>query len=77
MHGPTAKAAREGLSEYFDKQSKAIKQQALANKARKQSLRMTSAAANADLDKYFDSLQAHTKRGTISQKVSSRRERNS
>jgi hypothetical protein len=29
---------------------------------------MTSAAANADLDKYFDSLQAHTKRGTISQK---------
>ena len=77
MHGATAKAAREGLSEYFDKQSKAIKQQALANKARKQSLRMTSAAANADLDKYFDSLQAHTKRGTISQKVSSRRERNS
>ena len=66
LHGATAKAAREGLSQYFAKQSQAIKKQALANTVRKQSLHMTAAAANADLNKYFDSLQAHTKRGKLS-----------
>ena len=66
LHGASAKAAREGLSQYFAKQSQAIKKQALANTVRKQSLHMTAAAANADLNKYFDSLQAHTKRGKLS-----------
>ncbi len=58
----TAKASREGLSNYFRKQSLAIKQQ-LAVDAKNR--HMTAAAANADLNKYFDSLQAHTKKGKL------------
>lgn len=63
-HGVTAKASRQGLASYFHRQSLAIKQQLSADKAQKKR-HMSAAAANADLDKYFDSLQSHTKKGKL------------
>lgn len=62
--GVTAKAARGGLESYFRKQSLAIKQQAVKDEAQKKR-HMSAAAANADLNQYFDSLQSHTKKGKL------------
>jgi len=63
-HGVSAKASRGGLDSYFRKQSLAIKQQAAKDEAQKKR-HMSAAAANADLNKYFDSLQSHTKKGKL------------
>lgn len=60
----SAKASRGGLDSYFRKQSLAIKQQAAKDEAQKKR-HMSAAAANADLNKYFDSLQSHTKKGKL------------
>jgi hypothetical protein len=64
-----ANAANAQLDRYFHKQSLAIKQQGAAAAAARGKLHMGAKDARTDLNSYFDSLQARTKRGKI-QKLS-------